>query len=111
LYSQPYGIGVSYQADFLACEHLLGEGRVSEALALYQGPLLPRSDLPGIIEEREVLEEALLASENSEALLVLAERLGEDLELWEAALAALPKEDARAPIVRARVERVRQAWS
>ncbi len=39
-----------------------------------------------------------------------AERLGEDLEVWEALLERLPPEDPRLPIARARVERLRREW-
>jgi hypothetical protein len=113
--SKPYRLKVPFRADFSDLEHFLREGRVREALSLYRGPLLPGSDLPGIIEAREVFEEqlrqAVLASGDAEALLALAERLGEDLELWEAALAALPKGDPRAPLLRARVARIRAAWA
>jgi cytochrome c-type biogenesis protein CcmH/NrfG len=39
-----------------------------------------------------------------------AERLGEDLEVWEALLERLPPEDPRLPLARARVARLRREW-
>ena len=39
-----------------------------------------------------------------------AERLGEDLEVWEALPERLPPEDPRLPIARARVARLRREW-
>ncbi|MBS3966865.1 MAG: hypothetical protein KGZ60_09730 [Truepera sp.] len=113
--AKPYRLEVPLRADFLELTRLLHEGRVREAVSLYQGPLLPRSDLPGISEARELLEEqlrqAVLAAGDAESLLELAQRLGGDLQLWEAALAALSKEDPRAPLVRARVARIHEAWA
>lgn len=113
--SRPYRLNLAVWADFVELEQHLREGRVRQAVSLYRGPLLPGSDRPGIIEQREVLEEqlrqAVLTSGDAEALLELAERLGEDLQLWEAALAALPSADPRLPLVRARFERIRRAWA
>jgi cytochrome c-type biogenesis protein CcmH/NrfG len=40
-----------------------------------------------------------------------AERLGEDLEVWEALLERLLPQDPRRPIVQARVARLRREWS
>ena len=45
-----------------------------------------------------------------ESLFLLAKRLGEDLEVWEALLERLPSQDPRRPIARARVERLREEW-
>ncbi len=39
-----------------------------------------------------------------------AERLGEDLEVWEALLERLTPEDPRLPIARARVARLRREY-
>jgi tetratricopeptide (TPR) repeat protein len=113
--SWPYRLELAVWADFVELEQHLREGRVRQAVSLYRGPLLPGSDRPGIVEAREVLEEqlrqAVLTSGDAEALLELAERLGEDLQLWEAALAALHSADPRLPLVRARFERIRRAWA
>jgi hypothetical protein len=113
--SWPYRLELAVWADFVELEHHLREGRVRQAVSLYRGPLLPGSDRPGIVEAREVLEEqlrqAVLTSGDAEALLELAERLGEDLQLWEAALGALHSADPRLPLVRARLERIRRTWA
>ncbi len=87
---------------------------LEQALALYQGPLLPWSQAPGVealrLELEETLRRAVLASGDQEALFLLAERLGEDLEVWEALLEGLSPEDPRYPIARARVERLRREY-
>jgi len=52
----------------------------------------------------------VLAQGDTENLFLLAERLGEDLEVWEALLERLPSQDPRLPIVRARVARLRREY-
>ena len=89
-------------------------GRLRAALELYKGPLLYKAEAPGVIEARETLEETLrqvvLASNDPEALLNLSERLGEDMELWEASLDALPKQDPRRALAVAKHKRVLETW-
>lgn len=59
-----------------------------------------------MIEERYELEtmlrEAILASQDDEALLWLAELIGDDLELWEQAHRCLADMDPRRAMVAAR---------
>ncbi|WP_243094293.1 hypothetical protein [Thermus thalpophilus] len=92
----------------------LRQGDLSGALARYRGPLLPQSQAPGVEALRAELEEALrravLAQGEVESLFLLAERLGEDLGVWEALLERLPSQDPRLPIAQARVERLRREW-
>lgn len=112
---QPYRLEVGYQADFLYLHDLLLEGRVRRAVDLYQGPLLPDSEAPGVVEARESIEESLrqaaLLSNDAEALAALAEKIPTDLELWEAVEGTLHKSDPRFPIIKARAEQVRKSWS
>jgi hypothetical protein len=112
--TKPYRLATRFRADFMECTELLRAGRVREALQLYRGPLLPGSEAPAVVEHRETLEESLrqavLASEDSEAVWVLSERLDQDLELWERALELLPGSDPRRVLAKARVERLRRNW-
>lgn len=89
--AQPYQIELPFQLDARACEQLLDEGRLREALELYQGPLLYESDAPGVREARGWLEErirqAALHAADAEVLCALGETLKEDIEIWEATLA------------------------
>jgi hypothetical protein len=105
--SRPYRLGVSFAADFLKLGELIQNNRLLEALELYRGPLLPGSEAPTIVEKRIFLEEALrqaiLRSQDPEALWTLAERLGDDLEMWEKVLTLLDKSDPRTAVARARV--------
>lgn len=110
----PYRWRVPVEVDVLRARELLAARRVREALALLDGEILPGSTASGIVYFREQVEEelrqAVLAANDAEALLELAERLGDDLELWEAAEAALADGDPRRPLARARVARLRREY-
>ena len=112
--NRPYRVGVSMWSDFVDLERLLAAGRVREAMSLYRGPLLPRSQAPAVLELREQLDEsvrrAVLRSGDVEALLQLAKMAEFDLELYEAALERISSNDPRFPIIRARLEQVRRNW-
>ena len=110
----PYRLQISAKADFLDILTYLNKGQLRQALELYKGPLLPESDAPGVVELRGVLEETLrqaaLDSTDSEVLLALARMFESDIELWEAAIAALPQRDPRTPIVRAQFLRIQATF-
>ena len=110
----PYRLDVDWQADFVDLEQSLRAGRLRAGLELYKGSLLPGSDAPGVNEARETLEESLrqavLASGDPEALVSLSEHLGDDLELWEAALEALPPQDPRHSLAAAKHKQVLESW-
>ncbi|WP_234553682.1 hypothetical protein [Thermus caliditerrae] len=112
--SRPYRLLSPLKADFLEVEEALHQGNLSRALRLYRGPLLPNSQAPGVEELRWELEASLrkaaLSQGSLEALYALAERLRDDLELWEALLERLSPLDPRHPAVLARVERLRREW-
>jgi hypothetical protein len=112
--SRPYRLAQALAADFLEVWEALRQGDLRGALARYRGPLLPQSQAPGVealrLELEEALRRAVLAQGEVESLFLLAERLGEDLEVWEALLERLPPEDPRLPLARARVARLRREW-
>ena len=111
-YPDLYRITVPFTLDAQACEEAVATGNLQAALELYRGPLLERSDAPGIREARLYLEERLrqsaLHSGDADTLLPLAETLKDDLELWQALHAVLPTSDVRLPLVRAQLHRVAQ---
>lgn len=59
LVASPYRLVADIDADFLEVERLVESGDVAEATRRYDGPLLVRSKVPGIVDERERLERAL----------------------------------------------------
>ena len=106
----PYRWTVPFAADVTEARAMLADGRVREAIALWQGPLLPYSEAPGVREARENLEESLrqavLLSGDADALYELADRWGDDLALWEAAAEAMPPGEPRLALALARVRRL-----
>lgn len=111
----PYRFDVAASADVLELRDHLANQRVREAVSLYRQPLLPLSEAPGVVEEREGLEEelrqAVLLSRDPDALCDLAERLGDDLELWTRAAEALGPSDPRLAVARARVLRLEESYA
>jgi arsenate reductase-like glutaredoxin family protein len=110
----PYRLETPPPSHLSAFLRALSRGDLEEALARYRGPLLPQSQAPGVealrLELEEALRRAVLAKGEVESLFLLADRLGEDLEVWEALLERLPPEDPRLPLARARVARLRREW-
>lgn len=110
----PYKIDVDYYADFIQFQNYLNLGDIRKALELYNGPLLSFSDAPGIIEHREVLEEALrqavLNSGDLESMINLCGKLEDDFELWESCLSQLAKEDPRYALFIAKFKKLKESW-
>lgn len=106
----PYTLQVSVQADFLEALNLLKNGQVRRAFDIRRGPLLPESEAPEVCDLRAVIEEAYrqtaLSTRDPEVLLDLSQTLEADLEVWEAALQALPETDLRRPLVEAQARRI-----
>ncbi len=105
----PYRLQATVDADFLDVRAMLEDGRVREAAALYRGPLLPRSDAPGVREARELLiaavRHAVLSHGDLDAMWALAGTAdgAQDAELAERMLHVLPGRDPRRPILAARL--------
>ncbi|WP_457629705.1 hypothetical protein [Oceanithermus sp.] len=114
LASKPYRIAVEWSADFVRLVELVRSGKVAQALDLYRGPLLPGSASPGIEEQRAVIEETLRAAvlDRGDGPMVfdLAQRLGDDLVVWEAARDRLLPGDSRRVIAEAQVRRLQRDY-
>ena len=59
LASRPYRLTAAVAGDWLALEAQLAAGDVRGALRTYRGPLLPRSNAPGVARLREQLHQSL----------------------------------------------------
>lgn len=110
----PYRIEVPFNLDALEVHDLLKQGKIREAIALVGGPLLPRSTLPGIREVGEQIEqeirESVLSSGDPEALYSATSLWEDDLEVWERSLETLHPRDPRVPLLRARVNALREEF-
>lgn len=112
--SRPYRLLDHVEADFLTVIRLVQEGELRQAVALYHGPLLSWSTAPGVVAEREYIDETLrqaaLHTGDPEALWGLAQLWQDDLELWEALVKCLPASDPRRFQVQARVKVCTESW-
>jgi hypothetical protein len=94
--SRPYGLMLPVRTDFGEVAALLTEGRVAEALELYSGPLLPRSEAPVVVEHRRALEQQMrgaVLGGGSVRLLrrwVSTARGADDATAWQALARGLP---------------------
>lgn len=97
-----YALTAPVSCDAVDVLRALENGDTSVALRHYGGPLLPRSESPGILEWRAHLEvavrEAVLASSRPEAALRYGESAPYDAEVHEHALRLLAPDDKRRPI-------------
>jgi len=101
LESRPYRLVGPPDSDAGTVQTHLANGRHERAADLYKGPVLPQSDAPGVSSIRGDLHErvraALISTAAPDALLRFADtdhgRL--DLDVWHAALAALPSGSPR----------------
>jgi hypothetical protein len=112
LLAEPYRLDASPRADFLAAAHLVGAGALAAALDAYPGPLLPRSELPLIVEAREALDHrvrhAVMRSGDADLLhrWVHCAAGRDDLEACRRLLAALPEDDDRRPAALSHLRRL-----
>lgn len=106
--SNPYRLGEPVESDLRRLQIALERGFVREALELYEGPLLPESQAPMIVQEREALEAALregvLARQDPELMFRYVQKVEDDLEVWAALLEQLEPSDPRRAMAAARVQ-------
>jgi hypothetical protein len=116
LLSRPYRLRDAVLADFAEILAHLAAGDVAEALRAYRGPLLPRSEAPGIVRLRRLIEGQLRAgvraSGDPRLLAAWTESAwgAEDLWMWEALAAVLPPGSARQALALERVARLGEEY-
>ncbi len=110
-----YRLTCDLETDVRRIEGLLAGGAVREAAEAYAGPLLPSSEAPGVVRERERLDtwlrQAVMTAEDTEALWAWVQsRTGEeDLGAWKRLLTQLEFRDPRRSLCAARVGELRRA--
>jgi hypothetical protein len=115
--TEPYRLCVDLECDVARVQGLLDRGAVREAAERYEGLLLPRSEAPGVVRERDALEawlrQAVMASEDHEALWAWVQTPsgGDDLAAWKRLLTAVDYRDARRSLAAARVGALRSAYA
>ena len=112
LASRPYRLVAEVSADWLAVESHLASGDVSEAMRLYPGPLLPRSEAPGVVRLRDQLtaelREAVLRSRDPDLLSRWTRsRWGaDDYQAWRAQQALVGPTSPLLPLIRGQIARL-----
>jgi hypothetical protein len=107
--SSPYRLRVQLRTDAADVAECLQRGAHRRAVDLYRGPVLPRSDAPGVLAHRDHLHgwlrQTLLRHAGADVLLRYARSLPgqDDLELWQACLERLPYGSRRRAEVEANV--------
>jgi hypothetical protein len=112
--TKPYRIIADVTGDVTEVQAAVRAGELVQAMDLYSGPLLERSDAPALRAERDELDAtlrgAVLESGDAELLWQFAQTStgSEDLEVFEALEADLPAADHRHSAVVARLRRLSQ---
>jgi hypothetical protein len=112
----PYRLSIDVECDVAQVRGLLQRGAVREAAERYAGPLLPHSEAPGVVREREALEcwlrHAVMTSDDAEALWAWALSTSgcDDLAAWKRLLANLDYGDPRRSLAASRVGSLRAAY-
>jgi hypothetical protein len=114
LRAEPYRLAAPPHADFLAAGELAHAGALTAALDAYPGPLLPRSELPLIVEAREALDHhvraAVLRSGDADLMQRWVSSVAgrDDLEACRRLLAVLGEDDDRRPAALSHLRRLAQ---
>jgi hypothetical protein len=109
-----YRLTCDVESDARRVEGLLARGAVRDAAEHYPGPLLPGSEAPGVVDERERLEawlrQAVMTSDDPEALWAWVQSPSgtDDLGAWKRLLAGLEFRDPRRSLCAARVKEARR---
>ena len=113
----PYRLSMNVESDVAHVRTLLDRGAVREAAECYEGPLLPHSEAPGVVRDREALErwlrQAVMTSDDAEALWAWTRSSSghDDLPAWHRLLANLDYSDPRRSLAASRVGSLRSAYA
>jgi hypothetical protein len=115
--SDPYRLVIDVESDLTLIRSLLDRGAIREAAEHYEGPLLPHSEAPGIVRERDALEawlrHAVMTGEDAEALWAWVHTPSgrDDLPAWKRLLSKLDFSDPRRSLAAAQVGSLRAAYA
>jgi hypothetical protein len=114
--TDPYRLSTDVESDFARVHGLLARGLVREAAERYEGRLLPRSEAPGIVRERDALDswlrQAVMSADDDDALWAWVQsRAGnDDLAAWKRLLSHLEFHDDRRSLAAATVASLRLTY-
>jgi GAF domain len=114
--TDPYRLSRDVESDVARVKGLLDRGAVREAVEAYHGPLLPHSEAPGVVRERDSLEtwlrQAVMTADEHETLWAWVQSPSgrEDFGAWKRLLSQLHFHDPRRSLAAAEVRRLRKAF-
>jgi hypothetical protein len=114
---EPYRLAMDVRSDFTRVRALLDRGAVREAAERYKGPLLPHSEAPGVVREREALDgwlrQAAITSDDVPTLWAWVQSPSgkDDLLAWKRLLAGLDYSDPRRNLAASQVTSLRAAYA
>jgi hypothetical protein len=112
----PYRLSLDVESDVARVSALLDRGATREAAEHYHGPLLPRSEAPGVARDRDALERwlrhAVMTSEDPDALWAWTRSTSgnDDLAAFKRLLANLDYSDPRRSLAAARAATLRTTY-
>ena len=115
--AESYSLAIDIQSDLARVRGLLDRGEVRAAVQEYPGPLLPHSEAPGVVRDREALESwvhhAVMTADDGEALWAWVQCSSgqDDLPAWKRLLAQLEFRDPRRSLAAARISSLRTAYA
>jgi hypothetical protein len=115
--TESYRLTIDIESDVARVRGLLDRGEVRDAVEAYEGPILPHSEAPGIVRDREELEawvrQAVMNADDREALWgwVQCSSGHDDLQAWKRLLAQLDFHDPRRSLAAAQVQSLRAAYA
>ncbi len=114
---ESHRLAMVVESDSARVRQLLDRGDVRSAAEQYVGPLLPHSEAPGIVRDRDALESwlrhAAMTADDREALWAWAQCPSghDDLPAWKQLLAQLEFRDPRRSFAAAQVQALRSAYA
>ena len=113
--AERYRLTCDVETDMRRIEALLAAGAVREAAEAYAGPLLPGSEAPGVVRERDRLDawmhHAVMSSDDADALWAWVQSPpgADDRAAWKRLLGRLDFHDPRRSLCAARLAGLRAA--
>jgi hypothetical protein len=117
LEADPYRLSSDVESDVARVKGLLDRGAVREAVGRYHGPLLPHSEAPGVVRERDSLDawvrQAVMTADEADTLWAWVQSTSgrEDRGAWKRLLAQLHFHDPRRSLAAAEVRRLRATYA
>jgi hypothetical protein len=112
-----YRLTVDIESDVARVRGLLEQGKVREAAENYEGPMLPHSEAPGIVRDRDELEawvrHAVMSADDRDALWAWVQCSSgrDDLPAWKRLLSQFDFGDPRRSLAAAQVQSLRTAYA